>query len=380
MTLISGYKLKDGGFLQADILLTSPNKGIRSSQIPSFKPEAGNLGLSTHAVAGLCQKILVVNEHFAVAFAGDVPAIQGIVRLIEKLEDEHELLTGKCFTDAVLADEAISSSEVQIIALSVEGGEIHIASVYADYGDGNEHFELWVGGSGADHAIAHYQSYPVRMFDVCEEEIVVQGTCMALDQFAMHLKNEFEEKFKSESISKLFGGGYEVVAFYDGRFRKISDIVYAFADAKFNTKGVLEIDCPRCLIKSEYAGADLKIRSVELEFDEEIDEWVSVNDRTFTIAPISRYHETKVEESACDLSFMGVFLCFLISIKSEGADVTIPVIRRYKSKTHFLYEAFTATVHPDFVSVTYSDRFHDDIAINVLGLSREKKQFSFSND
>lgn len=43
MTMISGYKLKEGGFLQADILLTSSNKRIRPSQIPSFKPDAGSL-------------------------------------------------------------------------------------------------------------------------------------------------------------------------------------------------------------------------------------------------------------------------------------------------------------------------------------------------
>ncbi|WP_206213543.1 hypothetical protein, partial [Pseudomonas viridiflava] len=92
-----------------------------------------------------------------------------------------------------------------------------------------------------------------------------------------------------------FGGGYEVVAFYDGRFQKISNIVYAFADAELDAEGMLQVDFPKCLIKSEYKGEDLKIRSVELQFDEDFDEYVPVNDRTFTIAPISRYEETTVE-------------------------------------------------------------------------------------
>lgn len=84
---------------------------------------------------------------------------------------------------------------------------------------------------------AHYQDYPPHAFDVLEENIVVHGTCMALDQFAKYLKNEFENKYKSESIARLFGGGYEVVAFYDGRFQKISNIVYAFADAELDAEG-----------------------------------------------------------------------------------------------------------------------------------------------
>lgn len=378
MTMISGYKLKYGGFLQADILLTSSNKRMRPSQIPSFKPDAGSPALRAHAVAGLCQKILVVNDHFAVAFAGDVRTIQAIVRLIERLVDEHSVLTGKRFSDAVLADDTIDSAKIRIIALSVEENEIHISHVYADCGHRNENFELWVGGSGAGHVKSHYQDYPPHAFDVLEEDIVVQGTCMALDQFASHLKSEFEDKYKSESIASLFGGGYEVVAFYDGRFQKVSNIVYAFADAELDAEGMLQIDFPKCLIKSEYKGEDLKIRSVELHFDEESDEYVPVNDRTFTIAPVSRYEETMVEDDVDDLRFRGHFLCFLINYKTENGAMTIPFIKKYENDFYFLYKAFTASVKPGFAQINYSDIFRGEVNDHVLGFM-EQVRASFNS-
>lgn len=373
MTMISGYKLKEGGFLQADILLTSSNKKIRPSQIPSFKPDAGSPALRAHAVAGLCQKILVVNDHFAVAFAGDVRSIQAVVRLIERLADEHPVLTGKRFSDAVLADDAIDSKKIRIIALSVEDNEILISNVYAERGPRNENFELWVGGSGAEHVKAHYQDYPPHAFDVLEENIVVHGTCMALEQFASHLKSEFENKFKSESIASLFGGGYEVVAFYDGRFQKISNIVYAFADAELDAEGMLQVDFPKCLIKSEYKGEDLKIRSVELQFDEDFDEYVPVNDRTFTIAPISRFEETTVEDDVDELRFRGQFLCFLINYKTEKGAMTIPFIKKYENDFYFLYKAFTASVEPGFVQINYSEIFRGEMTDHVLGLMEQLK-------
>lgn len=373
MTMISGYKLKEGGFLQADILLTSRSKWMPSSQVPSFKPDDDSPALDAHAVSGLCQKILVVNDHFAVAFAGDVPAIQAVVRLIERLVDQHPVLTGKRFSDAVLADKEISNAAIKIIALSVEDDEVHISNVYADYGHDNENFELWVGGSGADHAIEHYQDYPLDAFDVLDEDVVVHGTCMALDQFAKHLKSEFENKFKSESIANLFGGGYEVVAFYDGRFQKISNIVYAFADAEVDSDGILQIDFPKCLIKSVYEGDDLKIRSVELQYDEDFDEYVAINDRTFSIAPISRYHETKVSDDVNGLRFRGEFLCFLINVRTAKGNYTIPVIRKYESEFHFLLKAFTATVESDFVQLNYSEIFSEDVTAHVLGHMKQLK-------
>lgn len=373
MTMISGYKLKEGGFLQADILLTTPDTWAMSWPVPSFQTDDDSPALEDHIVAGLCQKILVVNDHFAVAFAGDVPVIQDVVRLIDRLIDQHPVLTSKRFSDAVLADEKISNADINIIALSFEDDEIHISNVFAGYGHDNEHFEQLVGGSGGDHAIEHYQDYPSHAFDVLEEDIVVHGTCMALNHFSERLSNEFKEKFQSESIANLFGGGYEVVAYYDGKFQKISNIVYVFAEAEIDSDGMLQVDFPRFLIKSAYDGDDLKIRSVELQYDEDFDEHVALNDRTFTIAPISRYHETKVDHALDDLKFRGDFLCYLVTVRVGEGGFTIPFIKKYENELHFLYKAFSATIDPDLVQINYSDIFEEEFTAHVMKYMEQLK-------
>lgn len=367
MTIITGYRLKEGAFLQADILLTAPKSAkMPSSPIPSFTSDAGSTSLRAHTVAGLCQKILVVNKHFAVAFAGKVDAIQDAARLIDSLLAQCPVLTGKRFAEAFRSDKHLKDAQLSAIALSVEGDEILITKHRAATGMSNEHFELFVGGSGSQSAIQHFKQYPPNAFDMLWEDIVVQGTCMALQQFADHLVDEFENKFESETINDLFGGGYEIVAFHGGQFHKVSDVVYVYAEAEFDAGGMLQVELPKFLLKSTYRGDDLKIRSMEILYDEKDDSCSTKNDRTFTIAPITRYHETRVEEDCEEIELSGEFLCFVIKVKLPTGSFTIPFIRKYHGIEGFEKKAFVATKLLNKVYFIYSDTLREEVEAHVL--------------
>ena len=177
MTMIAGYKLKVGAFLQADILLTSPDMWMNSSPIPSFHAKDGEPGLNGRVVMGLCQKILLVNERFAVAFAGNVNDIQVVGRLIDQLIKVDPQLSGKRFIEAFLADKLLRKAEVSIIALSIEGDEISISNVDAEFGGGNDHFELWVGGSGGKYIVEYFEKFSPDNFDQAELSAGVPGFC-----------------------------------------------------------------------------------------------------------------------------------------------------------------------------------------------------------
>lgn len=372
MTLITGYRLKQGAFLQADILLTAP-KATRTcpSPIPSFSPDGCSTSLSASTVAGLCQKILIVNKNFAVAFAGSVVAIQDAVRLIDLLLVQSPNLTGKCFTDALLSDEHLKDAQLCAIALSVDAGAILITSHRAEVGVSNENFKLLVGGSGAQYAIQHFEQYPPNAFNVSREDIVVQGTCMALHQFACHLIDEFENKFEADSINDLFGGGYEIVAYHAGQFHKISDVIYAYAEAEVDAAGILQVELPKFLIKSTYCGDYLKIRSMEIECDENYN-LKSRNDRTFSICPIIRHHETYVDEGSEDVDFLGEFLCFVIKVMLPATSFTIPFIRKYDGRKAFSEKAFITATSGNHVHFIYSDTFRSELQNQVLQYMRQR--------
>ena len=373
MTMIAGYKLKVGAFLQADILLTSPDMWMNSSPIPSFHAKDAEPRLNDRVVMGLCQKILLVNERFAVAFAGNVNDIQAVGRLIDQLIKVDPQLSGKRFIEAFLADKLLRKAEVSIIALSIEGDEISISNVDAEFGGGNDHFELWVGGSGGKYIVEYFEKFSPDNFDVPEGDVVALGTCMALRQFALHLISEFEGRFESETIKMLCGGGYEVLAYYGGQFQKISDVVYAFADAEIDAEGILQIDFPKFLMKSTYDEDELMIRSVEIKYDEDEDEHLACNDQTFIIAPITRYHELAVRSNCNAIKFVGEFLCFLIKVKLQGESFIIPIVRKYRSKIFFLGEAFAATVGHYGVQIIYMDDFRELVTAQVFEHMRELK-------
>ncbi|MBU5937396.1 hypothetical protein KQW07_23625 [Pseudomonas aeruginosa] len=371
MTIITGCRLKKGAFLQADILLTAPKTTrMRTSPIPSFNPDGSSTSLSGYTVVGLCQKILVVNKHFAVAFAGRVAAIQDAARLIDSLLAQCPDLTGKRFVDALLSDKQLKDAQLSAIALSVEGDEILITNHRAALGVSNEHFELLVGGSGSQYAIQHFEQYPLNAFDVPWEDIVVQGTCMALHQFADHLVHEFENKFESETINDLFGGGYEIVAYHGGQFHKISDVAYVYAEAEIDADGMLQVELPKFLLKSTYHGDDLKIRSMGIHYDEIDDNCTTQNDRTFTIAPITRHYETHVEEGCEDIELSGEFLCFVIKVKLPTGSFTIPFIRKYDGPMGFAEKAFTAIARRNHVYFFYSDTLRRELQDHVLEYMR----------
>lgn len=370
MTIITGYSLKKGAFLQADILLTAPKSHqMRTSLIPSFISDDDSASLSAYSIAGLCQKIFLVNKQFAVAFAGRVTAIQDAVRLIDSLIAQCPNLTGKRFVDALLSDHQLKDAQLSAIALSVEGDEIQIMNHRATLAIANENFKLIVGGSGSQYAIHHFEQFPPNAFDIPWEDIVVHGTCMALDQFAGHLIDEFENKFESETINDMFGGGFELVAYHGGQFHKISDVVYVYAEAEVDADSMLQVELPKFLLKSTYRGDDLKIRSMEIYYDEK-DDCSIKNDRTFTIAPITRYNETHVEEGCEDIELSGEFLCFVIKVKLPTDSFTIPFIRKYDGPNGFKTKAFEVITDRNNMYFVYSDIFRSELQDHVLNFMR----------
>ncbi len=290
--------------------------------------------------------------------------------MIDSLLAQCPDLTGKRFADALLSDERLKDAQLSTIALSVDGDEVLITNHRTALGISNEHFELHVGGSGAQYAIQHFKKYPPHAFDVPWEDIAAQGTCMALDQFAVHVIHEFENKFDSETINDLFGGGYEIVAYHGGQFHKISDVVYVYAEAEVDADGILQVELPKFLLKSTYRGDDLKIRSMEIHCDGEDNNHTTKNDRTFTIAPITRYLETCVEEGCEDVKLSGEFLCFVIKVKHPTGSFTIPFIRKYDGPLGFAVKAFIVIASRSRVYFYYSDIFRSELQAHVLKYMR----------
>lgn len=362
--MITGFRLRNGLFLQSDILLTSPkNSKHNDAEFPTYHNyESGEFPLLNNRIFGLAQKTLIINDRFAIAFAGRVDRINMAVHLIKKLTLDDPNLTSDRYMSALNLDPELTDGNLCAIFLAPEGDEFRITHYGEAKSLSNLNFYIVAGGTGAQQAIEHYSQYPLEAFEVADEDIVAHGTCMALEQFARHLIDEIDNQEFAKSIGELFGGGFEVAAFYDGKIKKVTDIVYAFAEAEFDDNMVLHVDPPNFLMKSTYEGDNLIIRSLANEVDPLDGYHKTFHDRTFTIPPITRLQEGTVEAGSQRVHFLGEFLCFIIKVKHAGHhSFTIPFIRKYDSYKDFITKGFLPLPLAGHISFKYSEIFQSEI-------------------
>jgi hypothetical protein len=264
--------------------------------------------------------------------------------------------------NALKSDPELTDGNLCAILLTVEGDESCITHYRAAESFSNINFDMVAGGTGAQQAIEHFSQYPLEAFGASDENIVVHGTCMALEQFANHIIDEIDNQEFARSIGECFGGGYEVTAFYDGKVNKVSDIVYAFAEAEFDEEMFLHIEPPNFLMKSTYKDDNLIIRSVVNEVDPEDGYHKRRHDRTFTIPPITKFQEGTVEAESQEVDFLGEFLCFIIKVKSaKNHSFTIPFIKKYSSFKDFITKGFLPLPVEDYIFFKYSENFKSEV-------------------
>jgi hypothetical protein len=182
---------------------------------------------------------------------------------------------------------------------------------------------------------------------------------LALTQVAHLLNAEFRKGDAAKSIVELFGGGYEIAAFYEGKFHKInSNFVFLEISHK---DGYLKIGNPRLLISQSYFKGRLRFRAVSPQgaYDDKV-----VRDDSIEIAPFSRYLKNDFTSSsdsniswACfvfvdNFKFLGNQLISLIS-KSENQPVEFSVINEH---LHVWYSEKTEEQIIEFLMGCYGGR------------------------
>ncbi|KFE56484.1 hypothetical protein IV01_09220 [Pseudomonas syringae] len=364
--MITGFHLKYGAFLQADVLMTSPKESdVEDAQFPTYHNyENGGFPLPDSKVTGLAQKILIVNDNFAVAFAGRVDRIHSAVHLIKKLTLDGAELNGDGYLNGLESDSELRDGNFCAIILSAEEEGLLIKNFGAIGKYCNEFFDIVSGGSGAEHAIGYFSNLSLGDFDVPDEDIVVRGTCLALKQYAQHIIDEVDNQEFAESIGDYFGAGFEVAAYYDGKIQKVSDIVYAFAEAELDEDMFLQIEPPKFIMKSTYRNGDLVIRSLLNEIDPDDGYHKRRHDRTFSIPPVIKFHKYAVadDDDADEINFIGDFLCFVIKVKMGAyRSFTIPFIRKYGSDRSFVLNGFLPMCIGEHIMFKYSEVFNSEV-------------------
>ncbi|QLG92928.1 hypothetical protein HZF02_13530 [Pseudomonas yamanorum] len=368
MTLITGYSFKGRAFLQADILLTSDiSTGFQHAPIPTYhNDETGGLNISGQGVPGLVQKIVIVNDSFAMACAGKLGVIASAIHLTKRLTLDKPHLTADEFLKHLQSDPELAGGDLSLIILTVESGLQKLTSFKAHTVVKNEHLEVITGGSGRKKAASYFEGMDEHVQDIPDDEANKHGIYLALNQFATLLLHEFDDQDCAQTLQDHFGGGYELAVVSDGKIQKVSNMLYAFAEAEIDQHDFIMIAPPTFLLKSVYADDYLCIRSAKVEIDPIDGYHRTLHDRTFLIPPIAHFKESKSANDVSAIHFLVDYLCFFVRVKHAGNTHVFPFIKKYDSMQNFAKQGFFAMPVEGYFVINYTEAFREDIRAFIM--------------
>ncbi|EJB5615130.1 hypothetical protein ACRZK7_005049 [Klebsiella oxytoca] len=258
MTIIASYNIYGCKVLLADTLITSQQRNESKPTLPTLGKIDSTRVDSDFYIAGNLQKIQILSDYCAVAYAGKVSLAHQFITTLSDILKERTLLISDIENTYKDID---GNTELAIIYLyntdneEIISGGLNCVNALSDVLG-----EVTYRGSG-EQAITDYIEWldgQAYISPPSDDEVVAQAVSITIQQIAQLQMAEIKSENMPESIKDCFGSGYEIVTFYDGKFNRI-DLTYAFIELSYNkeTKNV-EINHPY-LILSQYITNDFLI-------------------------------------------------------------------------------------------------------------------------
>lgn len=374
MTLISGYKFKEGAFLQSDVLLTSESMtNFPDVKVPTYTG-SNYIPHTDRRVAGLTQKIFIFNEKLAIACAGDLAKIKSAIHCIKAFLLHRAKPTLNEIMENLINHIGEDVVEISLIFMSVNGNSVEMDCVNSKQIPASINVDLYVAGSGWARAKELFQQFLPHFDGVSPGDVVAHGVCTSLFHFAEYILKEFDNKEYSENLQDYFGGGFEVAAFFDGKIQKISHILYAYSEAYLDDESYLQIEPPNFILKSEYIDNNLLIRSAEIYLDKEKHHKIK-NDRVSIIPSLDSDAEAKsLDNSECVNFAVADFVCYFVRYRFGENFIIIPYIRKYISHRDFLANGFTFLAVEGYLYTEFRDKFRKEICEHIMHFIKSIKR------
>lgn len=257
MTLVAAFSPYGVPVLVADILTSSGTPPAREVKLPAGVTEKQD-GSDKHFVAGVRQKAWIPDPRIALAWAGSLVQARAAARDVRDwISSENNLSsTGLLNLFHSIPDE--DKTDLAIVGWCNDpDGIIRQVQFCTTLQLNHPHFGVVAAaGSGAEELPSILGS-PLGGQGI---DNVLVGSVLSALQVACYVAGR---EVSYGQVSGFWGGGIEVVAFIEGRFTKVEDIVYVFWDVNVDaTEPTIRHKSP--LIFQRYWGGDLFFHRVDL--------------------------------------------------------------------------------------------------------------------
>jgi hypothetical protein len=354
MTLIAAFSVSGFPVVFGDLLVTGPTG---SEQRTVATPAAGEVqdffGDSGWGVGGLRQKVNVISENCIVAWSGSWLGARIAIAGLRSLAAESAL-TSQRVLDYLRNEPELTNHPASFVGLLSEGPQLCQFQFGAETSETESLGLVYMSGSGSK-AIPEF----CQLMD--NNETSVTGTpgnaekaiSYALNLGSLLLQSELRGGDAAATIRNMFGGGYEIAFFSEGRPQKLSDVTYIFWEAELN-QDVVTLSLPRLLVKQRYANDHLIIRSARLGVSASDGSPTLTEEQRHIIGPMFETTGLDNPASHAAFSFTSNIYCHCVATRLNGMEMGVYTkVQRYSPQTEipFLFteneSGFTFSVRND---------------------------------
>jgi hypothetical protein len=302
MTLISTFSV--GGFpiLFGDLLITGPISEPRTIAVPALGEVQDFFGESGWTISNLRQKVNLISDYCAIAWAG---SYVGAKLAITELRRQSSTLKLTC---ADILHYLNNESELKkhptiFIGLIYIDGELRQFHWNAEELQSQSLGTIYVSGSG---------SQVIHEFSSLLGE--AETFSIALTLGGMLLQTEYGGGDIAPTLLNMFGGGYEIAFFSNGIIQKLAEVTYVFWEAALSPDGV-SLSHPLLVIKQEYAGDFLLIRSIRIQSSVDSMAFQIMDEQRHVIAPLFNPDAIVPMDRIEGIALQSPLLCHCIYVK-----------------------------------------------------------------
>ena len=264
MTLIAKYSINGFNMVFGDLLTTG---SISNDARPIKIPTQGNVneffGDCGWGISGLNQKVNLISDNCIIAWAGEWIGAKIVISDLHRLS-KIKNLTVDDLLNIIDNNPELEKHPVQLVGLIFDQNEIIGFSSEAEEFESKSLQNVCLGGTGGD-AIRQFSQLLNNVKNIAEGNVnvVAEGIASSLFLGSLLLNTEFREGTSTPTLLNMFGGGYEIAFFADGKMQKLAEVTFLFWQATLTETGCL-VSYPELIVKQGYANDHLLIRSVRL--------------------------------------------------------------------------------------------------------------------
>lgn len=312
MTVIAAFELHDTPLLFGDLLLTGPTSG-RKAAVPAQGEVQDFFGESGWSISGLGQKVCLLSDSFAIAWAGSwLGARVAIAELRRRAQSGPVSATDA--REYLASEPDLKRHPAAFVGFTHFNGRVQKFHFNADEFHSPTLGLTYVSGSGTS-AIRDFARF-LRSSEFAESGGAHSGKraiASALTLGGMLLNGELRGREAATTLRSMFGGGYEIAYFSEGRMRKLPEITYFVWTARVD-KGQVRLSYPELIVKQTYSDDHLLIKSARMVSSVANPTPRIVDEQGHVIGPMYEAPEFSNLESLRSMSLKSRLLCHCVEV------------------------------------------------------------------